>query len=78
MVFRHDCPVFSYTVGYLCLADATVSMVVATDTVAEDVGTRFISVCADPGVAGIIDLELVATLDASDIKASESSYNSIG
>ena len=73
MVFRHDCPVFSYTVGHLSLADATVSMVVATDTVAEDVASGFISVCADPGVTGNIDLQLVGTLDANNIKASESS-----
>ena len=30
-------------------------MVVATDTVAGDVATGFISVCADPGVTGNID-----------------------
>ena len=48
-------------------------MVVATDTVAEDVASGFISVCADPGVTGNIDLQLVGTLDANNIKASESS-----
>ena len=50
-------------------------MVVATDTVAEDVASGFISVCADPGVSENIDLELVATLDANDIKASKCSWS---
>lgn len=53
----------------LSLADATVSMLVTTDTVAEDVTGAVFSICADPGVTGDIELEFAATLTSNDGKA---------
>ena len=61
------------TVGSLSLLlslDATPSMVLTSNSVNENTPT--IDVCLDPGVSGAIELMLVTTLDASDIKAGKS------
>ena len=50
--------------------DASPSMVLTSNSVDENTPT--ISVCLNPGVSGAIELMLVTTLDASNIKASKS------
>ena len=52
------------------VTDAVVSMVASEKTIAET--CVIVSVCVDPGVGGDIELDLVVTLEASDLKAGES------
>lgn len=49
--------------------DALVAMVISSDTVAEGVGN--IMVCVDSGITGNVETVLIATLTASEGKASE-------
>ena len=64
-----DSVVFLWFKLYLLLSsvDAVVSMVISAKTIVET--CVIVAVCVDPGVGGQIELELVVTLTASDLKA---------
>ena len=53
----------------LSLADCLVSMVLATDSVAENVASGNIMVCVNSGAAGNLQTQLTVTLESTNIKA---------